>query len=75
MVVHFLASDHRSNKPQQRTKDYLVSWSSYRRQRPQYESVASKVIKGEISELSNTLCVQVGGSTPNYLGATLRNVD
>ena len=47
MVVCFLTLGHRSNKPQQRTKDHLVSWSIYRRQRPQYESVASKVIKGE----------------------------
>ena len=74
MVVYFLTSGHRFNKPQP-TKDYLVSWSSYRRQRPQYESVASKVIKGEISVLSNNLCVQVGSSTRNYLGATLPNVD
>ena len=57
MVVYFLTSGHRSNKPQQRTRDYLVSWSSYRRQRPQYESVVSQVIKGEISVLSNALCV------------------
>ena len=57
MVAYFLTSDHRSNKPQQRTKDYLVSWTSYRRQRPQYESVASKVIKGEISVLTDALCV------------------
>ena len=75
MVVYFLTSGHRSNKSQQRTKDFLVSWSSYRRQRPQYESVASKVIKGEISVLSNNLCVQVGSSTRNYLGATLPDVD
>mgnify|MGYP000503665880 FL=1 len=75
MVLYFLTSGHRFNKPQQPTKDYLVSWSSYRRQRPQYESVALKVIKGEISVLSNTLCVQVGSSTRNYLGATLPNVD
>ena len=73
MVVYFLTSGHRFNKPQQPTKDYLVS--CYRRQRPQYESVASKVIKGEISVLSNTLWVQVGKSTGNYLGATLPNVD
>ena len=75
MVVYFLTSGHRPNKPQQRTKDYLVSWPSYRRQRPQYDSVASKVIKREISVLSNTLCVQVGSSTRNYLGATLTKVD
>ena len=74
MVVYFLTSGHRFNKPQQRTKDYLVSWLSYRRQRAQYESVASTVIKGGISVLSNTLCVQVGSSTSNYLGATLPNV-
>ena len=75
MVLYFLTSGHRFNKSQQPTKDYLVSWSSYRGQRPQYESVASKVIKGEISVLSRTLCVQVGGSARNYLGATLPNVD
>ena len=67
MLVYFLTSGHRSNKPQHRTKDYLVSWSSYRRQRPQYESVASKVIKGEISVLSKTLWVQVGSSTYSQL--------
>ena len=39
------------------------------------ESVASKVIKGEISVLSNTLSVQVGSSTRNYLGATMPIVD
>ena len=53
MVVYFLTSGHRFNKPQQPTKDYLVSWSSYRRQRPQFESVASKAIKGEIFVLFN----------------------
>ena len=74
-MVYFLTSGHRSNKPRQRTKDYLVSWTSYRRQRPQYESVASKVIKGEISVLSDALCFQDGSSTHNYLGATLPNVD
>ena len=52
-MVYFLTSGHCFNKPQQRTKDNLVSWTSFRGQRPQNVGVASKVIKGEISVLSN----------------------